>query len=166
MSFFEKRKLKKVAINNGIDFDGRYGLTINGLLVYEFGYLLRCYTENELDSFEDRGRIHNFKEKIITAVEQDLINPQTKRIYLSLNQGTTAVYREIGESRGLKSLERTAIVMSERIAGFAESFDNSPIDLGSQDSLPKGYMAGHAFGREYDSENLNQSLFYNDLEKK
>jgi len=94
-----------------------------------------------------------------------LINPQTRRIYLSMNQGTPAVYRELGESRDLKSLERTAVLMTERIVNFAKQFDRDPIDLGSQDSLPKGYMAGHAFGREYESENLNQELFYNDLEK-
>lgn len=94
-----------------------------------------------------------------------LINPDSQTIYLSLNQGTTAIYQEFGEQRGLEVLRRRAIDIQDRVKRFAGIFDISPIDLGSQASLPKGYMAGHAFGRAYSATSIDETRFYDDLEK-
>jgi len=94
-----------------------------------------------------------------------LINPQTEEIILSMNQGTTALYREFGESRGRDVLRRRATDMSERVASYSNIFDRSAITLGSQESLPAGYEAGHAFGRTYQARSLDQKLFYDDFEK-
>lgn len=94
-----------------------------------------------------------------------LINPDAETIYLSLNQGTTAIYREFGETRGREVLKRRAIDISERIPEYAKVFDRSAIDLGSNTSLPLGYEAGHAFGRKYDAKTIGAGQFEEDLEK-
>ncbi|UWR36698.1 MULTISPECIES: MrcB family domain-containing protein [Sulfitobacter] len=94
-----------------------------------------------------------------------LINAQTRDIYLSLNQGTTAVYQEFGETRGRKVLERRALDIRERVSDFANNFDISPIDLGSDESLPSGYAAGHSFGRRYSPEVIDEDMFDSDFEQ-
>ncbi|PKG80220.1 hypothetical protein CXF80_19020 [Shewanella sp. Actino-trap-3] len=78
MSFFKGRKLKKVALENSIDFDARMGLSINGNLVHDFGYLLKHYTTNNLESFDDRSAISKIKDKTIDAINLDLQNPKTQ----------------------------------------------------------------------------------------
>lgn len=93
-----------------------------------------------------------------------LINPDSQTIYLSLNQGAPSIYQEFGEQRGLEVLRRRAIDIQDRVHRFSDIFDRSPIDLGSQASLPKGYMAGHSFGRAYNATEINETAFYNDLE--
>lgn len=94
-----------------------------------------------------------------------LINAQTAEITLSLNQGTTAAYQSFGEKAGRDYLRRNAVEMSARVPEFAEQFRTDAIDLGSEDSLPLGYMAGHAFGRTYHARNLDKELFYEDFGK-
>ncbi len=94
-----------------------------------------------------------------------LINAQTQEISLSLNQGTTEVYREFGETNGREVLKRRAADMRQRVHDYCKNFSSNPIELGSQESLPKGYEAGHAFGRTYLSGAINPDQFYNDLEK-
>lgn len=94
-----------------------------------------------------------------------LINAQSEEIFLSLNQGTTEVYREFGEGqRGRKVLKRRALEMSERIPEFATLFDLDEIDLGSSEKLPAGYEAGHSFGRRYSATDLDPDAFLNDFE--
>lgn len=78
MSFLKKIKLKKVAAENGINFDGQMGLSINNNLVSDFGYLLRYYTDGQLESFSDRAKIHEVKDKAISAIDQDLKNVKTR----------------------------------------------------------------------------------------
>ncbi|MGM0857331.1 MAG: hypothetical protein ACQEW0_09605 [Pseudomonadota bacterium] len=78
MSFFKNRKLTKVAKENGINFDGRMGLSINGELVSDFCYLLRYYTNGQLVSFSDRSRIYSVKSQVIEAVDQDLASEKTR----------------------------------------------------------------------------------------
>ncbi len=73
-----------------------------------------------------------------------LINTDAKRIYLSLNQGTTAVYKEFRQARGREILKRRAQDMRDRIADISIKFSEESIMLGSDDDLPLGYEAGHA----------------------
>ncbi|WP_342068554.1 MrcB family domain-containing protein [Yoonia algicola] len=93
-----------------------------------------------------------------------LINAQSQEIHLSMNQGTTAAYQSFGEKEGRNYLKRNATEMAARIRSFADQFSTAPIDLGSDDSLPLGYMAGHAFGRKYDANKVDKDQFYTDLE--
>lgn len=72
-----------------------------------------------------------------------LINPSAETITLSMNQGTTSIYNEFGQSRGKDVLRRTARDMADRVPEFAKAFSESPIDLGSEAGLPAGYEAGH-----------------------
>lgn len=92
-----------------------------------------------------------------------LINPISEEIFLSLNQGTTVVYQEFGETRGQEVLRRRAVDIATRIPEFAKLFEIGAIDLGSKESLPAGYEAGHAFGRKYKAFKIKKSSFYEDL---
>jgi hypothetical protein len=92
-----------------------------------------------------------------------LINPQTEEFYLSLNQGATDIYNDYGEKRGREVLKRRAIDISERIPQYAKRFETDPIDLGSTESLPQGYCAGHAFGRRYKANSIGSDEFSKDL---
>lgn len=94
-----------------------------------------------------------------------LVNAHTEEITLSLNQGTTAIYNEFGEKKGREILKRRAIDMAERIPEFSSIFETAPIDLGSQESLPLGYCAGHSMGRTYDAHKIPKERFYSDLEQ-
>lgn len=94
-----------------------------------------------------------------------LINAQSNEIFLSMNQGTTAVYNEFGESKGQEVLQRRALDMRQRVIKAAAHFDSSPIDLGSEDRLPRGYMAGHSFGRRYKAGSISAEQFIDDLYK-
>lgn len=93
-----------------------------------------------------------------------LINPITEEIILSLNQGTTAVYQEFGAQRGREVLKRRATDIADRIPKFAAQFDTSEIDLSSSEALPKGYCAGHAFGRRYKAFSIDEGKFQTDLQ--
>ncbi|WP_323764668.1 MrcB family domain-containing protein [Marinovum sp.] len=94
-----------------------------------------------------------------------LINPQTEEITISMNQGTTAVYQEFGISRGREVLRRRARDIFDRVSDYVGDFSDRPIDLGSNDNLPLGYVAGHAFGRTYKADELTDELLSKDLEK-
>ena len=93
-----------------------------------------------------------------------LINPISETIYLSLNQGTTAVYREHGERVGRAVLRRRGEDLRQRAGSFAKSFKVTEIELGSNASLPVGYEAGHAFGKEYSAQHINEEEFNADFE--
>lgn len=80
-------------------------------------------------------------------------------LYLSLNQGTTAVRREFGaEARNV--LKDRAALICARLPEFTPLLPQREIDLGSMQKLPRDYEAGHAFGARYragedlDSERL------------
>lgn len=92
-----------------------------------------------------------------------LVNPQAQTITLSLNQGTTEIYREFGQSRGREVLRRRARDMADRIPEYARLFSEDPIDLGSDAGLPAGYEAGHAFGKVYQAETVMQQDLSHDL---
>jgi 5-methylcytosine-specific restriction protein A len=69
-------------------------------------------------------------------------------VYLSLNQGTTAV-REEFRGRAREILRDRADLMRKRIAEFAAILPINKIDLGSEARLPGDYAAGHALGTSY-----------------
>ena len=94
-----------------------------------------------------------------------LINPQTRTVTLSMNQGTTAVYKEFGRLNGRQVLQRRALDMAQRVPEYAALFDTGTIDLGSDEDLPSGYIAGHSFGRTYSLSDLNEKVVCDDLEK-
>lgn len=77
-----------------------------------------------------------------------LFNAATHSVYLSLNQGATAIQAEFG-ARAAEVLRERAALMRARVHDFAAQFETAPIDLSSTKSLPRGYEAGHAFGRQY-----------------
>ena len=74
-------------------------------------------------------------------------------VYLSLNQGATAVLEEFG-SGGYRILHDRAELMRARLPEYTELFPVKKINLGSSLALPKGYEAGHALGKAYSLANL------------
>lgn len=94
-----------------------------------------------------------------------LFAPNKSEIHLSLNQGTTSIMEEFG-TRGLKLLKDRATLMRARVSDFATYFDVHNLDLGYKATLPKGYEAGHAFGRSYHVDSLpTEEVLQADLQK-
>lgn len=94
-----------------------------------------------------------------------LINPDAQTISLSMNQGTTAVINEFGQTRGHEVLKRRARDIADRVHDFASRFSEGPIDLSSLAGLPAGYEAGHSFGRVYHANALNDDQLSADLQQ-
>ena len=90
-----------------------------------------------------------------------------KRVYLSLNQGTTEVHDELGSGEEtFNELRSGAAVMRERTSEFRERLANKKIDLASDRFFPRGYEAGHAVGREYQIASLpSESVVLGDLQE-
>jgi 5-methylcytosine-specific restriction enzyme A len=83
-----------------------------------------------------------------TTSSISLVSAAKPEVYLSLNQGTTAVRAEF-DSNAPDTLRDRAVLMRRRVHEYATSFDASPITLGSRRMLPRDYEAAHAFGRQY-----------------
>lgn len=104
-----------------------------------------------------------FFDPLITESAQNgfyvvfLINVKSEAIYLSLNQGTTAVYKEFGERKGKDVLRRRAQDIRDRLSDFEKFLPVHEISLGSDESLPAGYEAGHAMGAVFHSKNIEQN---------
>ncbi len=82
-----------------------------------------------------------------------LFSADLQRVYLSLNQGTTRVHQEFGAAY-VDELRRRSALMRGRLPEHQGQFSDAAIDLGSDSHLPRGYEAGHAFGRAYDTGDL------------
>jgi 5-methylcytosine-specific restriction protein A len=77
-----------------------------------------------------------------------LFHAHEPAVYLSLNQGTTAVREEFaGKAREV--LADRAEFMRKRVAEFGALLPIHTIDLGSTARLPGDYVAGHALGTSY-----------------
>lgn len=94
-----------------------------------------------------------------------LINPDMQTFSLSMNQGTTAIYREYGHVRGRAVLRRRARDLADRATEFLKDFSEDPIDLGSEADLPAGYEAGHSFGKTYHAGKVSEDQLSDDLYK-
>jgi 5-methylcytosine-specific restriction enzyme A len=75
------------------------------------------------------------------------------KIYLSLNQGTTAVRREFGSGTA-SILSNRAALMRARLLEFADILPIRKIELHSPGQLPRDYEAGHALGCCYEVDAL------------
>lgn len=75
------------------------------------------------------------------------------RVYLSLNQGTTAVRNDFGTATG-DELERRAHIMRTRLRDRDPKFTEAPIELRSMGQLGRDYEAGHALGIAYRLDEL------------
>lgn len=82
-----------------------------------------------------------------------LFSADMARLYLTLNQGTTAIEQEF-KSRYLSELERRAQLGNARLGKLPPGMSNAAIDLASSGTLPDGYEAGHICGYSYDLGNL------------
>jgi 5-methylcytosine-specific restriction protein A len=82
-----------------------------------------------------------------------LFSADMARLYLTLNQGTTAIEQEF-KSRYLPELERRAQLGNARLGKLPSGMSKTAIDLASSGTLPDGYEAGHVCGYSYDLTNL------------
>ena len=89
----DERYLRKVALENRIDFDGRLQtLSINGLVVYEFGYLLRFYSEGKIDHFDDFNEIYQLKDELVATINGDILSGNPKEAQLGMVSAQTALF--------------------------------------------------------------------------
>jgi 5-methylcytosine-specific restriction protein A len=82
-----------------------------------------------------------------------LFHAQQPRVFLSLNQGTTAVREEFGATTR-DVLRGRAQLMRQRVSDYVAALPLTDIDLGSNARLPGDYVAGHALGIQYDLDAL------------
>src|SRR6266478_6919388 len=96
-----------------------------------------------------------------------LFSADMKRVYLSLNQGTTEVQTELGSGEEtFDELRSRAAIMRERAPDFRKRLNTKTIDLASDRFFPRGYEAGHAFGREYQIASLpSENVLTGDLKE-
>ena len=88
-------------------------------------------------------------------------------VYLSLNQGTTAVHAEVGGHRYLGVLRDRAnvyagLLSSEELTGLV----TGEIDLGSEGRLTRGYEAGNVLACRYEADSIpSDSDLHSDVER-
>lgn len=94
-----------------------------------------------------------------------LFSPREKSVFLTLNQGATAVREEFG-SQALSVLRDRAALMRARLKDFDAEFDLREIALGYNAGLPIAYEAGHALGKAYLLDEMpDNSILKNDLRR-
>nr|WP_287410259.1 DUF3578 domain-containing protein [Pseudodesulfovibrio sp.] len=86
-----------------------------------------------------------------------LFNVHNNDVYLSLNQGATAVFDEFNTNKGSTILADRASLICSRMRDRTSTYNVDSIDLGGTGMLPRGYEAGHAFGTQYDINNLPEN---------
>lgn len=57
---------------NSIEINGDYGFAINGLLVSEFGYLLRLVSEGRYESFASLRSLYDDRQQILYGITHEL----------------------------------------------------------------------------------------------
>lgn len=82
-----------------------------------------------------------------------LFSADMRRLYLSLNQGTTAAHDEF-KSHANAELERRAALLRDRVPEYKGKFSADRIELDATGFRPTGYEAGHAFGKTYRLDEL------------
>jgi 5-methylcytosine-specific restriction protein A len=94
-----------------------------------------------------------------------LFNIEGQTVYLSLNQGTTAIYDEF-KNGYVKILRDRASLIGTRLSDFAELFPCLKIPFEGSSSYRRGYEAGHALGVKYDILNLpSEEVLQRDLSR-
>lgn len=94
-----------------------------------------------------------------------LFHAEQPIVYLSLNQGTTAVREEFG-AKARDVLADRAGFMRKRVSDFQEHLPTVTIDLGSNARLPGDYVAGHALGISYGPDTIpDEAALRDDLRK-
>ena len=93
-----------------------------------------------------------------------LVNSNDKTLTLSMNQGATNIFGKFKGKHGIDDLRRRALDIQGLFPEYSKFFDGDQITLGSDGQNPRGYVAGHAFGRTYRLHEINSPAFYKDLE--
>jgi 5-methylcytosine-specific restriction protein A len=83
-----------------------------------------------------------------------LFSADGRHVHLSLNQGTTAVRKEL-KRQAPAMLRNRASLMRQRLHDHVKKFEVKELQLGSTGNLPRDYEAGHAFGISYDVSTLS-----------
>lgn len=89
--WLKQRQLKAYREKHNIHFEGFGGLSVGGLIVSEFGYLLRYYSGGALDTFSDLTALNASKNSILTAIQNDWRNPKLREeVGLGVTRETAA----------------------------------------------------------------------------
>jgi len=134
--------------------------------------LLYSASVGQMNTWSDVPWIAILDPEITTSTQNGyyvvyLFSVDMKRFYLSLNQGITYLYKELGEKKSMEELKRRSSFIRDRIPEYKEFFKFNTLDLSSSLSKshrPKMYEPGHAFGVEYDPKNIpDDDQLYKDL---
>ena len=71
----QERMLSEWMVDLRMKLDAVSDLSIDGLLVREFSYLLRHVTDGRLDTFKDFEKVHDFYPLIVAGIAKDMQNP-------------------------------------------------------------------------------------------
>lgn len=92
---------------NSIELNGDYGFAINGLLVSEFGYLLRLVSAGRYESFSSLRSLYKDRQQILYGITHELHLQQLTEERLVSHQ--TAVFN----MKNLQGIMKKIIVMVE-----------------------------------------------------
>lgn len=99
--YFINLKLKKIAQKHRINFCGNYrALSIGGLLVSEFGYLLRHYSNGKLKSFDNFFSVYEIKDNLLRNIDSDFESDSPREFESGMVGKETA----LGNLRNLKGI--------------------------------------------------------------
>lgn len=101
-----------------------------------------CILDKEITSSAQRGYYIVY-----------LINTQTQKVYLSLNQGFTEYRNAYGQKEGTRRIRENASRI-QRLLGTVKGFSFGKLDWGRTKSLGQGYDNGNICFKEYDKDNL------------
>lgn len=108
--FLKNRKLKKIANDLRLNFTGNYkSLSIHGLLVSDFCYLLRHYSQGRLDSFDDFEKIQSQRDLILQNIQEDIESGNPYELQIGMTSKETA----INNIQNLKNIIRAICEYSE-----------------------------------------------------
>ncbi|HDR9761533.1 hypothetical protein KDX16_15720 [Burkholderia vietnamiensis] len=115
-----ERQLLEWMVKNRMELDTVRDLSIDGLLVREFGYLLRHVTDGQLDTFKDFEKVHDLYPLIVAGINKDMQDPlevernladlETARANLTnLRRIVDVIARYVEKCRDLHLTDRLAL---------------------------------------------------------
>lgn len=104
----KRKRMERFAEERRFKLNGAYGFSVNGLLVREFGYLLRYVTNGKHDSFENFEEIANDFVAIDGAIVNEIGKPTPREEEVNFTSHEGAV-------QNLKNLRYIVRCISEYV---------------------------------------------------
>ncbi|RAZ48864.1 hypothetical protein [Campylobacter hyointestinalis] len=92
--FFKKQKIKKFLEQNRINFNGYGGFNIDGLVINEFGYLIKYISDGTISNFYDLQKIHQNKDMLLKNIDKECSKETLKEQEHFNISHETAIYNQ------------------------------------------------------------------------